>query len=250
MMTLPPPADVAFSDNWLKNAAMDNANMEKIFARRGWLSQQPDTFRSRFIAMGRRVTVARGAPVFHTGDAAGGVYGIVSGGVAVLGGTRWQAPVLSHIERAGDWFGHGPVLSGRERTLTFIAAEPTVLLQVPLEQLRPQLRSDPDFAARLAQMADTSTDTVIRVARDLLIRDSAQRLAAVLLRVTVMGEVPPADPEGYAISQSELGEMSNISRHQANRILARLRRAGLIEVGYHSIRLIDVPGLRAFAYAE
>jgi CRP/FNR family cyclic AMP-dependent transcriptional regulator len=250
MMPLPPPADVAHCDNWLKNAAMDNAQLEMIFARRGWLSHQPDAFRSRFIAMGRLVTLARGAPVFHSGDAAGGVYGIVSGGVAVLGGTRWQAPVLSHIERAGDWFGHGPVLSGRERILTFVAAEPTLLWQVPLEQLRPQLRSDPDFAARLAQMADASTETVIRVARDLLIPDSARRLAAVLLRVTAMGEVPPADLEGYAITQSQLGEMSNISRHQANRILGRLRRAGLIEVGYHSIRLLDVPGLQAFAYAE
>jgi CRP-like cAMP-binding protein len=250
MMPPPLPADVAVCDNCWKIAAMDKAQLDMIFARRGWLSRQPDAFRSRFIAMGRLVTLARGAPVFHTGDAAGGVYGIVSGGVAVLGGSQWQAPVLSHIERTGDWFGHGPVLSGRERILTFMAAEPTVLLQVPLEQLRPQLRSDPDFAARLAQMADASTETVIRVARDLLIRDSAQRLAAVLLRVTAMGEVPPADPEGYAITQSELGEMSNISRHQVNRILGRLRRAGLIDVGYHHIRLIDVPGLRAFAYDE
>lgn len=224
--------------------------LERVFVARGWLSPQPAAFRSRVIGMGRLVRLTRGAPVFHAGDAPGGVYGIVSGAVSVLGGTRWQAPALSHIERAGDWFGHGPLLSGGERILSFVAAEPTVLLQVPLEQLRPQLRSDPEFAARLAQMADASTETVIRVARDLLIPDSSRRLAAVLLRVTAMGEVPPADPQGYAITQSELGEMSNISRFQVNRIIGRLRRAGLIEVGYHSIRLLDVPGLQAFAYAE
>jgi hypothetical protein len=36
---------------------------------------------------------------------------------------------------------------------------------VPLERLRPRLQGDPDFAARLAQMADASTETVIRVTR-------------------------------------------------------------------------------------
>jgi len=250
MMPLPPPANIAFCDNWLKNAAMDTAQLDMIFARRGWLSQQQDAFRSRFIAMGRLVTLARGAPVFHAGDPPGGVYGIVSGAVMVFGGARWQTLALAHIQRAGDWFGHGPVLGGGERSLSLVAAEPVVLLQVPLEQLRPHLREDPEFAARLGQLANFGAETSQWVARDLLIRDSAQRLAAVLLRVTAMGEVAPADLDGYAITQSELGEMSNISRHQSNRILGRLRRAGLIEVGYHSIRLLDVPGLRAFAYAE
>jgi CRP-like cAMP-binding protein len=224
--------------------------LEGIFATRGWLSRQPETFRCRFIALGRMVTLARGEPVFHAGDDSGGVFGIVSGGITVLVGTRWQTPAAGHIERAGDWFGHGPVFSGGKRMLSFIAAEPSLLLQVPLEKLRPPLRDDPDFAARIGHMAEASNEIATATTRDLLIRDSARRLAAVLLRVTAMGDVPPANPEGYAITQSELGEMSNISRHQVNRILARLRRAGLIEVGYQSIRLINVEGLMAFAYKE
>lgn len=224
--------------------------LETLFATRGWLSHHPSAFRRSIIAMGRRLTLDRGAAVFHAGDAPGGVYGIVSGAILVQGGARWHVPALAHIHRAGDWFGHGPVLSGDERTLSFVAAVPAVLWQVPLEQLRPHLRSDPEFAARLAHLANVGTEAVIWTARDLLIRDSARRLAAVLLRVTGMGAAPPDIADGYAITQSELGEMSNISRFQVNRIMGRLRQAGLIDVGYHSIRLIDVPGLMAYAYAE
>jgi CRP-like cAMP-binding protein len=224
--------------------------LERVFSQRGWLSRQPPQFRTQFIGLGRLVTLERGAPVFHMGDGSGGVFGVVSGGVAVMGGSPWQRPVLAHIERAGDWFGHGPVLRGGPRTLTFVAAEPTTLLQVPLERLRPRLQGDPDFAARLAQMADASTETVIRVARDLLIRDSAQRLAAVLLRVTAMGDVPPCDGEGYALTQAELGEMANISRHHVNRILGMMRRAGWIDARYNRIRLLDVAALKAFAWAD
>jgi CRP-like cAMP-binding protein len=142
------------------------------------------------------------------------------------------------------------VLRGGARTLTFIAIETTTLLHVPLERLRPQLQADPSFAARLAQMADASTETVVWAARDLLIRDSARRLAAVLLRVTAMGEVPPGDGDGYALTQAELGEMANISRHHVNRILATMRRAGWIDARYNRIRLLDVAALKTFAWAD
>jgi len=224
--------------------------LERVFSARGWLSRQPRPFRTQFISLGRLVALERAEPVFHAGDGSGGVFGIVSGGFAVLGGSPWQRPALAHIERAGDWFGHGPVLRKGPRTLSFIAAEPTTLLQVPLERLRPRLQGDPDFAARLMQMADTSTETVIRVARDLLIRDSAQRLAAVLLRVTAMGEVPPGEGDGYALTQAELGEMANISRHHVNRILGMMRRAGWIDARYNRIRLLDVAALKAFAWTD
>jgi CRP/FNR family cyclic AMP-dependent transcriptional regulator len=224
--------------------------LEAVFSRRGWLSCQPQPFRKRFTGLGRLMALERGATVFHRGDDSGGVFGIVSGAVTVMGGTPWQLPAMAHVMRAGEWFGHGPVLRGGARTLTFIAAEPTTLLQVPLDRLRPQLQSDPDFAARLAQMADASTETVVWAARDLLIRDSARRLAAVLLRVTAMGEVPPGDGDGYALTQAELGEMANISRHHVNRILATMRRAGWIDARYNRIRLLDVAALKTFAWAD
>jgi CRP-like cAMP-binding protein len=229
---------------------MNTLELERIFAARGWLSRQSQIFRQRFVKMGRLVGLDRGAPAFHMGDREGGVFGVVSGGISVLGGTEWQMPALAHIERAGDWFGHGPALGGGDRILTFIAAEPTTLLHVPLEPLRQQMREDTEFAVRLAQMADFSTATVIWMARDLLIPDSSRRLAAVLLRVTAMGEAEPGNRDGYMMTQTELGEMANASRNQVNRVLGTLRRAGLVAVGYNRIRLLDVEALKAFAYAE
>jgi CRP/FNR family cyclic AMP-dependent transcriptional regulator len=243
--------DIAICGNLEAEAgALDAARLEQIFAARGWLSLQPAAFRTRFLALGRPVELARDAPLFHEGNAPGGVYGIVSGAIAVLGGTDRQQPALAHIERAGDWFGHGPVLSGGSRTLTFAAVEPSLLWQVPLERLRPLMQSDPEFAARLAQMADVGSRSVVAVARDLLIPDSGKRVAAVLLRVTAWGEVPPDNPEGYLLSQAQLGEMANLSRHHVNRVLRTLQAAGMVACGYSRIRLLDVAALSAYAYAE
>ncbi len=71
-----------------------------------------------------------------------------------------------------------------------------------------------------------------------------------MLRVTAMGEVPPGDGDGYALTQAELGEMANISRHHVNRILGMMRRAGWIDARYNRIRLLDAAALKAFAWSD
>lgn len=229
---------------------MDSGALQQVFAQRGWLSEQPEEFQATIIAMGRLVELDRGDPIYQMGDSAGGVYGVASGSMMAHGGTAWQAPAVGNILRAGDWFGHKPALSGGHRVHGFVAAEATVLLQVPLSKLGPRLQDDPEFALRIGQMADIGVRILTRIARDLLTPDSSRRLAAVLLRVTAMGEVPPADASGYVITQHELGEMANLSRSQVNAALRRFREAGWIGVGYNRIRLLDVTGLKAFAYGD
>jgi hypothetical protein len=44
--------------------------------------------------------------------------------------------------------------------------------------------------------------------------------------------------------------MANASRHHVNRVLRMMKRAGWIATSYNHIRLLDVPGLTAFAHRE
>jgi hypothetical protein len=97
--------------------AMTTDELERVFSTRGRPSRQPQPFRRLFVSLGRLVSLEPAAPVFHAGDGSGGVFGIVSGGVAVMDGSPWQRPALAHIERAGGWFsdmdrscGEGPGL--------------------------------------------------------------------------------------------------------------------------------------------
>jgi len=229
---------------------MDRDTLRAVFSARGWLSEQPADFRETIIGMGRLVELDRGDPLYQAGDVQGGVFGVVSGSMAAQGVTSWQAPVLATLVRSGTWFGHSPALRGGTRTLSFIAAEPTVLLQVPLSRLGPKMQEDAGFAKRIGGMADIGSTILAWIVRDLLTPSSSRRLAAVLLRVTAMGEVPPADASGYVISQRELGEMANLSRSQVNAALGRFRASGWIDIGYNRIRLLDVEGLLAFAYED
>jgi CRP-like cAMP-binding protein len=222
-----------------------------VFRRRGWLSRQPAAFRERFLALGRRIEVARGAPAFVAGDPPGGMFGVLSGGIGVDVGGRRLPPRLGHIHRAGSWFGIKPVLAGGTRRMGFHAVEDSACLYLPLPQLERLVLADPDARARIGALANEGMVMASEAARELLIHDAARRIVAVMLRVTGASDgVQPDDPRGFLLTQHQLAEMSNASRHSAWRVLRTLAAQGWIEKRYNHVRIVDVAALENFAYEE
>lgn len=221
--------------------------LDLVFARRGWLSRQPPEARRRVLEISRRVGFDTGESIFHVGDDAGGIYGVVSGGVGTLGMTDVAGPTLGHIMRTGAWFGIGPLLTGGHRTMTFRAMEETELILVPLSELRPVMAVDPAFAGMIAQLTEATTRISVEVACEALIRDANRRVAAKLLRITAVREgVISAYPQGFRISQTDLAEMSCLSRNHTKGILKNLQARGLVTLSYNHIQIDDPEGLAAF----
>lgn len=230
-------------------APADLARGAELCEARGWLAAQPEPFRRQLLAIARPVRFGRGEWVFAIGDAPGGIYGVATGGIGIEGGGPFHALRLGHVLRAGDWFGHHPALSGGgRRVLGMRAMEDSVLLHVPLAPLQALMRSDPQAARCVGDMADNGLIFATRVIADLLIPDAAQRTAAVLLRVTGAEDgVEPDDPDGFLLTQAEIGELANVSRPHVNRILADLVRRGWLAKRYQRLRVLDAAALRDFA---
>lgn len=224
---------------------------ESLFAAHGWLSEQPAGFRRQLLAMARPLSVARGDWVFAINDPPGGIYGLISGGVGIEGGGPFHLLRLGHVLRAGSWFGHHPILvPGARRTQGMRAMEDSDLLYVPLAPLEALVRTDPVAARSIGSMADGGSLLATRIISDLLIPDAGQRIAAVLLRVTAAEEgVEPHHPDGFLMTQAELGEMANLSRPHVNQVLGELERRGWIRKHYQRLRIVDVAALRGFAAA-
>lgn len=234
----------------LRTAAAPTA-VEIPFIRRGWLAGATAGQRARILSMGRRLSLARGTQLFSPGDPPGGIYGVVSGGIAAQGSTAWHAPRMGHVYREGHWFGYGPTLNGGSRTMGYRALEDSSLLHVPLTPLRREMRDDSEMARLVGQLADHGTRLASWVACDLLISSAPRRIAAVLLRVTGAHEgVAPSDPDGFLLTQSEIGEMANASRIHVNRVLGQFTRKGWIAKRYKHLRLLDAPALMRFAYRK
>ncbi|PZN95903.1 MAG: hypothetical protein DCF31_05040 [Alphaproteobacteria bacterium] len=212
--------------------------LDLVFARRGWLSRQSQVSRRLVLERGRRVAFDPGDHIVHMGDDAGGIYGIISGGVGTIGMTRITGPALGHIMREGTWFGQGPLLTKGPRSMTFRAMEETELILVPLQELKPLMAANVGFAEMIAQMTEYAGRMSATAVRELLIRDAPRRLAATLLRVTaVLDGVVSASAQGFRISQTELAEMACVSRNYTNRILSDLQARGLVTLSYNHIRI-------------
>lgn len=223
-----------------------------LFEARGWLSLQPPAFRSRILGMARPLRKSRGEWVFSIGDPPGGIFGIVSGGIGIEGAGPFHALRLGHVLRTGAWFGHHSALvPGEGRTQGMRAMEDSILLHVPLAPLQALMKDDPVAARCIGNMADGGSILAVRIISDLLIPDATKRIAAVLLRVTGAEEgIEPSHPDGFLMTQAELGEMANVSRPHVNRVLGELAAKGLIKRHYQRLRVTDVHGLRTLAAAE
>ena len=119
-------------------------------------------------------------------------------------------------------------MTGRARVLSFRATEPSLALHAPIAALQEIAASQPNWARAVGSLSDFSVDIAIAAVSDLLIPDSARRLAAVLLRASVLDmNNPPAKPVPLSLRQSEIAEMANLSERMVGRILEAVRGLGL-----------------------
>lgn len=224
------------------------AALAAVFRRRGWLSEQPPKVQAAFLAQGRTLALAGGATVFRDGDPPGGIFGVITGGVGSFSSNRRGGPVLGHILRPGDWFGPGPVLRLRPRTLTFVAVEPSWLLHLDLAALAALRDVLPETERYLGSLAIDGALIAARALVDVLMPEADRRIAATLLRVTAVEEgIAAADPGGFALAQAQLGEMANVSRKHVNLILLRFQAQGWLRLGYRRIAILDPAALHRLA---
>ena len=226
---------------------MDRADAEKRILRRGWLGAQTPALQSAILRRARLMSCPAGDFLFHAGDRPGGIYGIVQGGVGVhIPSFTGEVP-LTHVLRAGTWFGYGPLISGQQRTMTFSLLEPTDLYHVPLATLEDIQRSNPEHTRAIYAMSDFAVAVSVAVIGTLQIREPDRRIAATILRVAPpVEDLPPDAPVEVILTQTQLGELANAGRQQVNRALKRMEERGWLTASYGRIVLTEPGGLRAW----
>lgn len=223
------------------------ADAQARLLARGWLAHQPGAFQRQLLREGQLLRFARGQPAFRIEDGLGGIYGTVAGGFLLELCSPLIALRPAHIAREGVWFGMGPLMTRRQRVLAAVAQEDSVAWHVPLARLDALRATSPEAARCLGAVSDFAVDVAIRCVADLLIRHTDRRIAAVLLRLTAAEEgIAPPDPAGWLLSQDQLADMANASRHVVNRTLRGFVASGWVSVGYSRIRVLDVAALQGF----
>lgn len=231
---------------------MNIAAARDLLARRGWLSLTPPDFRSRVLERIRLREFERGGAIFRAGDPPGGPWAILEGAARIELPLPGTAPHFVHLAASGFWFGEAPLIVGNPRAATVIAVQPSTLATLPLEDWQAIVKADPAAWRWIAVLSVMTTDLSLGVAVDSLLRNPAQRTAALLLRLSGLRNVffKTADALPIHLSQERLGQLVNLSRNSITPILRDFVKRGFVEMGYGSIRILDGAGLAARAARE
>ena len=218
----------------------------EILATSGWLADTPARFRDALLERCVLRRYERGETVYRAGDPAGGLYGLVAGGIGVELSPDDREPYIGTFARPGFWIGEASVLTRAPRLIGIRVFRESRLAYLPLAEWDALTRAVPDAWRWLAHLIARNERLALAVADALMIRDSGRRLAAILMLLSTQSAPAPAGAfVEIEISQDDLARMANLSRSSTGRLLKAFEAAGIIGNAYREIRVIDHDGLRA-----
>lgn len=214
---------------------MRDAAILPFMASHGWLAVTPPVFRDQVLSRCILRNAEKGQRLFGRGDPPGGLWGLVSGTVAIEVESG-QETFLGHFAGPGYWIGAGPTITGQDRSVGVVATRASRLLLLPSASFREIAAVDPEAWRWLAVLPMMQSLLAMGVAQDLMIRRPRDRLIAILLRLAACrGPFAKADPEVITSTQDEIAAMANLSRTATGKILRELEAIGCLSIGYRSI---------------
>lgn len=214
---------------------------EAILRQNGWLSYQPEDFRSEVL---RRCILMRFSPgdvIYRYGDDLGGIHGLVDGAVTVNLAPPGSTPGLIHMGRPGGWIGENCFLTRQPRRVELRALSEVCAMHLPLDQMDQMASADPTVIRNFSHILMNAVEVLIRVIHDLQKPDPDRRIASVLQRMAFVGDRP------IPLTQTEIGTMACASRRQVNAALKRFAENGWVQTSYRSITILNADKLQCFA---
>ncbi len=202
----------------------------------------PPELRAALLEEAEVRSFGRGEWVYGTGDAPRGIFAVLSGSALVYMALARGDDVLVHVARPGEVFGHAARLGHGPRLATILTARASrflVLSEPALERLG---RVSPEFWAALTGLLyQQYGDLLTQFARHLALPARA-RLAGRLLQFS------QGDAGGAArLPQTQLAELTGVTRKTVNVLLAELSGKGLVSVGHGRVTVTDRQALQRVA---
>jgi CRP/FNR family transcriptional regulator len=130
------------------------------------------------------------------------------------------------------------------------AVTETQLAYLPRERIAAFVHSHPETAVRFLGALSRELALARRKVRELALKRADSRLAGVLLDMSDDRERSARDTLELRLTRRELAEMIGVSTETAIRLLAKLRRKGVISVSGRDIRITDRERLARLAQLD
>ncbi|MBS0642928.1 MAG: Crp/Fnr family transcriptional regulator [Acetobacteraceae bacterium] len=219
---------------------MDKAVCARIVSATGWLSQQPEAFRTEIVRRSHLRRFEAGETLYLAGDPPGGVFGLADGVLTIA----LRNGRVATVKRPGYWIGETAAMRRQRRTVTLAAATRAHTLYLPLSEFE-RMIADAETCRRFASLSLQHLDEALEIIACLMAPDAVGRVAGRLLALTDAQSI--GEGTAMRLTQRDLADMCGISRQTANRVLIDLGERQVLATRYGTVTILDARTLRILA---
>ncbi|MGE4438730.1 Crp/Fnr family transcriptional regulator [Achromobacter sp.] len=189
--------------------------------------------------------VAAGSIIERKGELAQAWIGVLAGLVKVsVGNAEGKVASLTGVP-AGGWIGEGSLLKREVRKYDIVALRDSVVARLPAATFDWLLDSSIPFNRYLLHQLNERVAQFIGKAEYDRLLDPDARVARCLAE-QFNPLLYPGMGMRLTITQEEVGYLARVSRQRANQALRKLEEAGLLNVEYGAVRVLDLDGLKRY----
>ena len=226
------------------NSPSQARTLDALLAQSVWYVGLSEPARSEVRARIRELDVSMGHALCRRGDKPRYWYGTIDG-LLKWSVTRddGRSVTLGGLS-TGSWFGEGTLMQGPAHSADIIALKPSRVALLPADTFAWLRANETSFGEFLLRQINERMQWFLGnfAAHHLL--DTDGNVARALAGLFHPWLHPLSDPH-LRVSQEEIANLSGLSRQRCNAALRRLAEAGLIEIEYGGIVVIDLDGLRS-----
>lgn len=147
----------------------------------------------------------------------------------------------------GAWFGEGATLKGEARPYSVVAIRDTSVAFMPRYTFIGLIDESRPFSRWVIDHLNARLGHYIALVESMRLQDVTGRVAYSLSEL-FNPRLFPATNRNLQISQEEIARLCGLSRQNVNRELHRLEKAGLLQIRYGVIEVIDLAGLQNYSH--
>jgi CRP/FNR family cyclic AMP-dependent transcriptional regulator len=223
----------------------DPPRIAEMLAASAWWPALNEAGRQRTLAAIEERRYSGGSVVMRKGEVVDAWTGVIDGLVKINVVSPGGKTATFTGVGPGGWFGEGSILKDEPRKYDVVALRDTRIAWMPRRTFEHLMDTSIAFNRfLLVQLNERLGQFIGMVEYERLLEPDARvaRCVAELFNPHLY----PGSRGELEISQEEIGYLSGVSRQRVNQALQVLGRAGLIEVAYGRVRILDIAGLRRF----
>jgi CRP/FNR family transcriptional regulator, cyclic AMP receptor protein len=186
----------------------------------------------------------KGKIVFVEGEPGYAFYFVVSGKVKIYKTSNEGKEHIIHIFGDGFVFGEVTIYDKTEYPATAELLEDSVIGMIRIDDLEALIKVDPTLALELVRVLCRRLLMANTEIRNLAFKDTAQRTAIALLKLSQSHGVktPRGIELNINITRQELGDVAGTTRESATKALSKLKKDNIIDIG-DKIVIFDIDDL-------